>query len=778
MGEPRRLLDRLPGERAPHPESRERIGLERIRVTAVCDPSTEELATHCADATTRALCDTTATGHPARAMYSMTGDRHLTMHLEYPRSSKSSPDGSALDRTLARSGFTCERQLRAVDPAPRAVEIPLAVPSILVRAGGSSRIGFHPAPDPAPVQIALTPMSWFNLSAVDAALAVWSTSGTRGTLEFELRSRELDGAARDALAALLDSAERGSMRVFDGYRWSQPTSEIATAIADMARLWIGNAQVLVPRVRLSANIAPSLEPALRRALFPEHGHGRPMALAPGSGAYLPTIDLAGCVPVGACPRVVPTQPAILRLLGPVFPRPPLGRLPAEGLVIGTASSGTAVQEVRVTGNDRQRHVICLGSSGVGKSTLIARMIGGDIAAGDGVCVIDPHGELCARVIERIPPDRIRDVIWLRPGLDGRTFGLNLLEHRPGQTGGTPAALCNELFRIFDRLYDMNLVAGPIFEQYMRSAAALVLENTRPGGTLLDIVRLFEHDDYREELIETCTNPVVADFWRTTAVRATGELSLRSVAPYITSKLNQFVTNASMRAIVAQSTSTIDFRAAMDRRAIILLDLSVGSLGVGEVQLLGMLALCKLFAAAMERVADASGGPQMRVYADEAHLFATETLTEILSQARKGALSFVLATQSLSQLKSSRLGTRLMESVLGNVGTVLAFRVGPYDAELLEPMFKRSLTGADLERLPDYHIACRLLAEGMPLDPFVCRTQPLDPAPPGAARIVRAIRRRARRYTRPIVHVETATAACSKSSPDCPQGGDADGRPAV
>jgi len=766
------ILLETPAGADPCREHAERVSLCRFRVTGVSDYAIEGLARRRAEAFTRALFEATAGGISVRTQYSVGTSDRITMQVEYPRTILQSPTTrTQLTASLAASGFTFDAQpdVSDAESVERREMHELRAPAILVRANGRGEIGFNASCCRMTSVVALTPPTWFNPIAADELLAALSVAGVAGALEIELTNKALDDAGRIAMERLAGAWARGRIEVCDGRQWVVPGQELLDAIAEAARDWLENPFGVAPRMRVSSHLACSLGSVLRRAAFTARDWIGPnsamLRVPPGA----PVTDLAGWIPAAArFPCTIPTRPSTLILLAPPVPQPPHQLLPSDGVSLGTVSVGDNTTEVRLTARDRQRHMICVGSSGVGKSTLLARMIVADIKAGEGVCVVDPHGELSARVLERIPRSRVRDVFWLRPGLDGRTFGLNLLETRPDATGRTPVVLCNELFRVFDRLYDMHQVAGPIFEQYMRSSIALVLENTRGGGTLLDIVRLFENDDFRETLVKTCTNPVVADFWRKTAGRTTGEASLRSLGPYITSKLNQFVTNASVRSIVAQPVSTIDFRAAMDRNAIVLLDLSVGSLGVGDVQLLGMLALGKLFTAALERVADGIASPAFHVYADEAHLFATDTLAEIVSQARKGNLSFVLATQSLAQLKTSRHGSRLLESLLGNIGTFVVFRVGPFDAELIEPLFRAGLSRSDLERLADYHTACRLLVKGVPLESFVCRTWPLEPAGIDAARIVKKVRRRTRLYTRSIAEVEETVANWAGSGMTIPQ----------
>ena len=493
-------------------------------------------------------------------------------------------------------------------------------------------------------------------------------------------------------------------------------------------------------------------------MFVDTGVPSPPARSDVFAAQPQAVDLRCCFPLGASwSKLVPSDPSALKLIGPTRIAPAISTLPTSGSRLGTTTVGVRTADIRILPRDRERHIYCVGSTGVGKSTMLSGLILEDIRAGDGVCVIDPHGELSRQVLDRIPTARRRDVFWLKPGHEGRTFGLNLLQCDAGTSGVSAAVLANELLRVFGRLYDMRVAGGPVFEQYMRGAALLVMENRRPRGTVLDVVRVFESDSFRRGLLKTCINPVVVEFWTKTAHHASHELSLTAVAPYIVSKLNAFVSNLSVRTIIGQRRSTIDFGEAMANRAIVLLDLSVGSLGVADTQLLGMLVLSRLFAAALGRVAEGrSEAPPMRVYVDEAQVFATETLAEAMAQSRKGGLSFTLANQNLAQLKNATDGSRLLENIVSNASTFLAFRVGPFDSEILAPLFAPTLVRADLERLPDHHVACRLLVEGVPLEPFVCSTLALPlPDSPGDAR--EEIVARMPLYTRPMSEVEAEIA---------------------
>lgn len=238
-------------------------------------------------------------------------------------------------------------------------------------------------------------------------------------------------------------------------------------------------------------------------------------------------------------------------------------LPAEGVLLGQVGAGRPPRPVRFTPADRTRHCYILGATGTGKSTLLYNLLVQDIEAGVGVCLLDPHGDLYRQVLAAVPPHRLKDVILVEPGDAERAVGINFLECGGPHPQVRMNFITNELIRIFHRLYDLTITGGLIFEQYMRNALLLVMDNEIAGGTLMDVPLLFEDERYRKELLEHCRNPYTVNFWRKQAEPASGDSSLKNMAPYITSKLNQFTSNALLRPIIGQARSTVDFRACLD-----------------------------------------------------------------------------------------------------------------------------------------------------------------------------------------------------------------------
>ncbi len=426
----------------------------------------------------------------------------------------------------------------------------------------------------------------------------------------------------------------------------------------------------------------------------------------------------------------------------------------SGLLLGETVDRSLIKEVRFSRPDRSRHAYCLGATGVGKSTLLYNMIMQDIENGEGVTLIDPHGDLFTQVLSSIPKERADDLVIFDPTDFNYSVGLNFLEctdfYKPVQMN----YVINELIMIFDRLYNLRETGGPIFEQYMRNSLALILDNDLgEQGTLVDLPSVFEDRGYRKHLLRNCKNRLVIDFWTKMAERAGGDAQLSNVAPYITSKLNQFTHNAIIRPIIGQKRSTINFREVMDKKRILLINLSKGMLGDFDSRLLGMLLIGKLFGAALSR---ANQKPEDRkpmfFYIDEFQNFATEGITHILSEARKYSLFLTLANQNLAQLNNLGRGN-ILDSVLGNVGSFMLMRTGSIDAAKMETYTKPALLQQDLQELPDFHVVGRLLSNNTPTKPFVFKTMPMRKIEDTAN--VEMLRYSSRnRYARPTKDVES------------------------
>ncbi|MDA3815402.1 MAG: DUF87 domain-containing protein [Patescibacteria group bacterium] len=255
---------------------------------------------------------------------------------------------------------------------------------------------------------------------------------------------------------------------------------------------------------------------------------------------------------------------------------PPNNVPKEGLLIGYSDYRGTKTEIKLGKNDRRRHLYMIGQTGTGKSTFIEEMAKQD-AKKEGMCIIDPHGDLIDHVMECIPKERAEDIIYFDPSDTERPFGFNLIEYDENHPEQRTFVI-NELIAIFDKLYDLKQTGGPMFEQYMRNALLLVLDSPELGSTLMEIPRIFRDVEFRKEKLRRCKDFTVVEFWEKEAEKAGGDAALENIAPYINSKLATFISNDMMRPIISQQKSTIDFRELMDEGKILLVNLSKGKIG--------------------------------------------------------------------------------------------------------------------------------------------------------------------------------------------------------
>ena len=466
---------------------------------------------------------------------------------------------------------------------------------------------------------------------------------------------------------------------------------------------------------------------------------------------IPVLDLHDCIPASAnLPALLPNPDALIDARVKRFYNRTSPTLPKTGLLLGHIQEGNHDQAVCLCPEERSRHLYILGATGVGKSTLLYNLIADDIRRGEGVCLIDPHGDLYQEVLASIPASRARDVILLDPTDRERAVGINLLDLSGPNRDLQANFVINEFLKVVEKLYDLRIAGGPIFEQFFRNAMQLIMISGK--ATLCDLSVVFENPKARAALISTANNACLADFWKM-AANVTGEHGLNNLGPYITSKINLFAHSALIRPIIGQEKSTINFRDIMDNRRILLVNLSRGILGELDSQLLGMVILTRLMGAAMERVGTpAHLRTPFRAYIDEFQSFTTDTTGALLSESRKFGLSLTLANQNLSQLANPYGKCNLIDSVLGNVGSMVLFRLGAPDAEKLATYTRPEFNSADLQSLPNFHAAARLLTPTGPTQPFVFQTYPAHGRRPSAHTLAR-IRKAQYRYTTPIEEVE-------------------------
>jgi len=358
----------------------------------------------------------------------------------------------------------------------------------------------------------------------------------------------------------------------------------------------------------------------------------------------------------------------------------------------------------------------IGQTGTGKSVLLTNLILQDIKNGEGVCVIDPHGELIDAILERTPKERAEDIIVFDPVDTERPLGFNLLESRHE---GQKDLLANEAMSIFIKLFGGEMF-GPRIQDYFRNGTLTLMSDNENPGTLIDIVRLFTDDDFQKKWVEKVTNPIVKSFWENQMAK-TGAREKQEMIPFFASKFGAFITNSTMRNIIGQTHSAFNFREVMDNQKILLVSLSKGSIGEINMSLLGMIIVAKLQMAAMSR----SDIPEQErkdfyLYVDEFQNFASSSFASILSEARKYRLNLIVAHQYLSQIESA--GTKdesvnLRKAIFGNIGNIVVLRTGMEDAEVLEKEFSPVFDKNDLANVSNLNGFSKILVNGVLSQPF-------------------------------------------------------------
>ncbi len=399
--------------------------------------------------------------------------------------------------------------------------------------------------------------------------------------------------------------------------------------------------------------------------------------------------------------------------------PPLD-LPNEGLLLGENVYRDEKTPVHILDDDRRRHLYLIGQTGTGKSVLMQNLVIQDIKAKKGVCLIDPHGDAVKEILGHIPQERLEDVVYFDPADTQKPMGLNMLDYDPAFPE-QKTFIVNELLEIFNKLYNMSIAGGPMFEQYFRNAAILVMDDPESGNTLLEIERVLSDKEFREYKLNRTKNPVVKAFWKEVAEKAGGEYALQNMVPYITSKFDTFLTNEIMRPIITQARSAFNFREIMDSGKILLINLSKGRLGDLNSNLLGLIIVGKLLMAALSRVdLPENERRDFYLYIDEFQNVTTKSIATILSEARKYRLNLTIAHQFIGQLDED-----IKKAVFGNVGSMIIFRVGADDTELLGKQTEPTFSAYDLMNIDNFNAYLKLLINGQTSRPFNISTFPLE-----------------------------------------------------
>jgi hypothetical protein len=351
------------------------------------------------------------------------------------------------------------------------------------------------------------------------------------------------------------------------------------------------------------------------------------------------------------------------------------------------------------------------------------MIEQDLMNGEGLCVIEPHGDFAEHALSVIPQERLNDVIYFNPSDLEMPLGLNMLEFDPTHPE-QKTLLINELLSIIDKLYNLKETGGPLFEKYFKNACLLLMNDYQYDPTdvskipvLADISRVLVDTDFRLDKLSRERDPLVRQFWELEAAKAGGESSLANMAPYISSKIDTFVSNDYLRVIINQKKSSLNFREIIDQGKILVVSLSKGRIGEVNAQLLGMMVVSKLLIAALARVdIPEEERRDFYFYIDEFQNVTTESIATILSEARKYRLNLTIAHQFIKQLKEP-----IRDAVFGNAGSLVVFRVGPDDAEYLKHFFDPVFLPQDLVNIDNYNAYVKLLINDKTTKPFNIQT---------------------------------------------------------
>ena len=389
------------------------------------------------------------------------------------------------------------------------------------------------------------------------------------------------------------------------------------------------------------------------------------------------------------------------------------------MYIGRNSFRGQYKEVFIKPEDRLRHMYVIGQTGTGKSAFMSGMMIRDMKLGHGCGYIDPHGTDAEKILALVPPERVEDVIIFDPSDLERPVGLNMLEFsNPAQR----TLVTNEMLNIFDTLYNLKTTGGPMFEQYFRYAIMLLTDDVESGATLMEIPKIFADDGYRNYKLSKCSDQEVVDFWRKQAEQATGDVGLKNVTPYVVSKLAPFLTNQYVRPIIAQQTSSINFRQIMDEGKILIVKLTKGRIGDLNASLLGMIIIGKLLISALEREGtDEKSRNPFYLYIDEFQNYLTDGIMTILAEARKYRLSLTMGHQFIGQLTREGGNTKIRDAVFGNVGNKAIFRVGEDDAAFLKKVIGEGFEELDLQQIENFNFYLKMLADGKPTPAFTTRS---------------------------------------------------------
>jgi hypothetical protein len=393
-------------------------------------------------------------------------------------------------------------------------------------------------------------------------------------------------------------------------------------------------------------------------------------------------------------------------------------VPDKGLLLGYNLFRGVKKPIRLAISDRQRHMYTVGQTGTGKSTYLENLALQDMINGDGFAFVDPHGDTAEKLLAMVPRERTEDVIYFCPADMDYPMGLNLFEfNTPEQKDFLIQEALNMLYKLYDPQHQG--IMGPRYEHLFRNAALTIMADPQ-GGTFVDIPKLFRDSQYVKQKLQYVTDPNVLEFWQKEMPQSQRSNEFGEVVSWFVSKFGAFLSNEMMRNIIGQTKSAFNLRDIMDNHKILLVNLSKGRTGELNSKLLGMVFVMKFQAAAMSRAnIPESERNDFALYVDEFQNFSTDSFATILSEARKYHLNLIVANQFTTQLTEE-----VRDAVFGNIGTIVAFRVGQdEDAEALAKRMRPAFDTSDLLRMPNYNAAVRTLIGGVPTLPFSMATLP-------------------------------------------------------
>ncbi len=384
-------------------------------------------------------------------------------------------------------------------------------------------------------------------------------------------------------------------------------------------------------------------------------------------------------------------------------------IPESGLFLGLSKYRGVERPIYIGDDDRRRHMYVIGKTGTGKSQLLEELVMQDINAGRGVAVIDPHGDLITGIMSRMPVARAEDVIYFDPSDTERPMGINMLEaHTEEQKHFVVTSIVGLMYKLYDPM--KTGIIGPRFEHAIRNAMLTVM--CEPGNTFVEVVRILTDAAFVQELLPKVSDPIIRRYW-TDQIAQTADFHKSEVLDYIVSKFGRFVTNKLMRNIIGQSKSSFDFRHVMDEGKILLVNLAKGKLGEENSNFLGLILVPRILIAAMSRQEMPEAERRdFYLYVDEFQNFATPDFAQILSEARKYRLNLTVANQFIGQMEEE-----VKNAVFGNVGSLIAFRVGVTDANYLQHEFQPTFSETDLINIDKFNAYIKTIVHNEPVKPF-------------------------------------------------------------